>query len=117
MYTHSVTPANLAHTQQLCCKGTKHLCPADVALAPAIGVPSPLFKPSPLPTSFTVLQCCHRGQLQLALMQPTPQLSVKAATKNLAPLAPCPPNRYVSKLGGGGGLGWVAYKDRARPPP
>ena len=35
----------------------------------------------------------------------------------LAPLAPWPPHRYLSKLGGGGGLGGVAYKDWARPPP
>ena len=43
--------------------------------------------------------------------------STKHGTKNLAPLAPWPPHRYLSKLGGGGGLGGVAYKDRARPPP
>ena len=32
---------------------------------------------------------------------------------------PWPPHRYLSTLGGegGGGLGGVAYKDRARPPP
>ena len=39
--------------------------------------------------------------------------STKHGTKNLVPLAPWPPHRYLSKLGGGG----VAYKDRPPPPP
>ena len=40
----------------------------------------------------------------------------QAWDKNLAPLVPWPPHRYLSKLGGRGG-GGVADKDRARPPP
>ena len=44
--------------------------------------------------------------------------STKHGRTNLAPLAPWPPHRYLSKLGGEGeGLGGVAYKDWARPPP
>ena len=40
--------------------------------------------------------------------------------KTSAPLAPWPQHHYLSKPGGdrgGGGLGGVAYKDRARSPP
>ena len=36
--------------------------------------------------------------------------------KTSVPLAPWHRHHYLSKAGGGGGLGGVAYKDRARPP-
>ena len=46
-------------------------------------------------------------------------LSTRHGTKNLAPLAPWPPHRYLSKLGGGGGAGGCRIQGPgpAAPPP
>ena len=45
--------------------------------------------------------------------------STKHGNKNLAPLAPWPPHRYLSELGGGGGWGVSHTKTGRgyRPPP
>ena len=64
------------------------------------------------------LCCLWKKVLRVLRTKGIVTLSTKHGTNNLAPLAPWPPHRYLSKLGAGaGGLGGVAYKDWARPPP
>ena len=62
---------------------------------------------------------CQEATLKVLRTKGIVPLSLKHGTKNLVPLAPWPPHCYLSKLerGGGGGVGGVAGKDLAGPPP
>ena len=69
-------------------------------------------------TITAISRLCQEESLKGLKDQRIIRPSTKHGTKNLAPLAPWPPHRYLSKLGGCGGAGGgVAYRDRARPPP